>query len=305
MRRRHMSRKFCQTFLSAGFLAGICFSLPLAAQVPVVLPADRALAASSWKTLSDGLHDKALTRRADATVALGSIGPRPEVVRLLEAGLADPQAPVREISASTLGHMRSRASIPKLTALLQDKSADVSFTAARALWEMSDTSGREFFLAILSGDRGGGPKANLSDQMREAKATLGNPKELALIGVKQGASALLGPFALGITLGERLATDRSAPTRALCADLLARDHDPDSIAALEDALFDKNWVVRAAAAKALGVQGRLQSLPKLQPLLQDKRAAVRFLAAASIIRITRFRPPLTAPAPPKKSAAPQ
>ena len=119
------------------------------------------------------------------------------------------------------------------------------------------------------------------------------------------ASALLGPFALALTLGRRLAEDRSAPIRALCADLLTKDSDPDSLRELEDALLDKSWAVRAAAAKALGLVGHKTSVPKLKPLLEDKNSAVRFMAAASIVRITQYRiqPAPASSAPPKSPSS--
>ncbi len=284
------------------FAACFFFCSSLAAQNPPASSADTELVTASWKLLTDGIHDKSVTRRADASIALGSIGLRPEVVKLLEAGLADVQPRVREISAATLGSMRSRTSIPKLKALLQDKSAPVRFTAARALWEMGDTSGRDLFIAVLSGKNVSRVKTAVSSQITDATSTLGNPRELAQIGFDQGASALLGPFALALTLGQRLAADRSAPMRALCADLLSKDPGPNSFRELEDALQDKSWAVRAAAAKALGIAGRPHAIPKLKPLLNDKNSSVRFMAAASIIRISQFRPtPAPSAAAPPKS----
>jgi HEAT repeat protein len=56
---------------------------------------------------------------------------------------------------------------------------------------------------------------------------------------------------------------------------------------LEEALGDKNWVVRAAAAKALGNYQHKGVIPKLQELLQDDKEPVRFMAAASLVRLTR------------------
>jgi HEAT repeat protein len=277
--------------LLALFVMCLCFCPALAAQNPPAASTELDLAATSWKILSDGVHDKSVTRRADATIALGSIGLRPGVVQLVEVGLADAQPRVREISAATLGSMRSRASIPRLKALLQDKSARVSFTAARALWDLGDTSGRDLFIAVLSGEGDSRLKTAVSGQIKDVTSKLTNPRELAQIGFEQGASALLGPFALALTLGQRLAQDRSAPMRALCADLLSKDPSPNSLRELEDALLDKSWAVRAAAAKALGITGRTRSIPKLKPLLDDKNSSVRFMAAASIIRITLYRVP--------------
>lgn len=120
-----------------------------------------------------------------------------------------------------------------------------------------------------------------------AKKKLHNPAALALLGVNEAAGARLGPFAMGVSVIEAFAKDNSAPTRTLCATLLASDNSPDSIHELEDALGDKNWVVRAAAAKALGNYPRKGVIPKLQEMLQDDKEPVRFMAAASLVRLTR------------------
>ncbi len=81
--------------------------------------------------------------------------------------------------------------------------------------------------------------------------------------------------------------DGSAQARILSATLLARDKDARAIADLGDALYDKNPLVRTAAARLLGGFNDSTVRPKLTPLLDDKTDAVRFMAAASIVRIDR------------------
>jgi HEAT repeat protein len=55
---------------------------------------------------------------------------------------------------------------------------------------------------------------------------------------------------------------------------------------LEWDVTDSNWVVRTAVAKAIGVRGNQNSIPKLMPLLSDDRHTVRYMAAASIIKLS-------------------
>ena len=43
--------------------------------------------------------------------------------------------------------------------------------------------------------------------------------------------------------------------------------------------------MRVAVAKALGERGNHDTIPKLAPLLTDDRHAVRYMAAASIIKL--------------------
>jgi HEAT repeat protein len=236
--------------------------------------------------LREGTEEKSAQKRADAIMALGSIGLRPEVVRRVELGLTDSEPLVRQAAAATLGEMKWRGAIPKLKAALADKSGAVRFAAAQALWDLDDHSGRDVLGAVLAGEGGGGAGDALKSEIGGAKKTLSDPRKLGMLGVEQGAGALLGPYALGFTVAQAIAKDRSAPERALCAYLLGADRDPQSIQKLEKALQDKNWLVRAAAARALGGSGQKSLLPKLQPLLSDKRTAVRYMAAASVIRLS-------------------
>ena len=67
--------------------------------------------------------------------------------------------------------------------------------------------------------------------------------------------------------------------------MLAKDPDPYALVLLEWALGDENWGVRVAVAKALGECGNEGSIAKLRPLLNDDRHAVRYMAAASIIKL--------------------
>ncbi len=95
----------------------------------------------AWKCLNDGLAEKNYDRRAQAIAALGTIGLRRNVVSLIEGGLKDKDSRVRETAADVLGTMKSRGSIPKLRAALDDESPTVRFAAAQALWNMGDRSG--------------------------------------------------------------------------------------------------------------------------------------------------------------------
>ncbi len=239
----------------------------------------------AWDILVKGVAERQSLKRARAIAALGAVGVRPEVVKLIEAGLADKDSGVRQAAATTLGEMKSRGSIPKLQQAMDDKSPAVAFAAARALWDMGERSGRSLFLSILAGEHrpsSGVVRSNVAD----AKKKMQDPGGLALMGAKE----FLGPFGLGVGVMEELVKDRSAPSRALSATLLASDPDPQAAQQLEAALADKNWIVRAAAAKALGQRTDRPSIPKLKPLLNDAKDAVRYAAAASIVRLSRARP---------------
>ncbi|HKW97412.1 MAG TPA: HEAT repeat domain-containing protein [Bryobacteraceae bacterium] len=256
---------------------------------------------NAWDILNRGLADTNPLKRAQAITALGGIGPMEQVLDLAEAALLDKDSSVRQTAAAVLGEMKARRAQANLRKALDDESPEVSFTAAKALWDMGDRSGREIFWQVLAGERSPSEGA-IKGGVHNAKKQLHNPRGLALMGIKEGAGALLGPFSLGVGLAEELIKDKSAPARALSAQLLATDPDPNSGDELERALTDKNAVVRAAVARSLGARSSRDALPKLEPLLADANDAVRYNAAAAVIRLSqpaRRRPKVQ---PPAKSA---
>ena len=240
---------------------------------------------SPWQILTAGAANHDPTRRGEAVAALGTIGPRTQVVRLLEQSLQDEDSSIRQLAASTLGEMRARRSIPKLKEALHDDSPAVTFAAAKSLWLMGDRGGREIFIQILSGEKSSS-NGLLKEQMRATKKKLQDPQKLALLGAKEAASSLLGPAGWGIKIMEEAMQDRSSSARAMSAILLGPDASPDALQQLQEALGDKNWIVRAAAAQALGSSRHRDQIQHLQPLLEDDRAAVRYMAAASIVRLS-------------------
>jgi HEAT repeat protein len=84
-------------------------------------------------------------------------------------------------------------------------------------------------------------------------------------------------------------TDSGAAGRSIAAELLSKDTDPYALTLLEWAVGDGNWAVRLAVAKALGERGNESTIPKLRPLLSDNRHAVRYMAAASILKLSQKR----------------
>jgi HEAT repeat protein len=242
----------------------------------------------AWQILNDGIAEKTSDRRGQAISALGTIGVRPEVVHLVESGLDDKSLEVRQIAAATLGDMKSRGSIPKLRAALDDDSAAVSFTAAQALWNMNDHSGLSIFIQVLAGERKAAP-GMIHKQWHDMKEKLRDPRALTELGAAETAGAFLGPAGFGVTVIEELARDKTSAARAISARFLAHDNSPESHGALEEALGEKSWVIRASAAEALGRQGFIRDIDKLSPLLEDSRPEVRYSAAAAIVRLSPRR----------------
>lgn len=164
---------------------------------------------TAWNVLIDGFNDKKLERRQQALTAIGSIGPTPDTTKLLEKALRDADPLIRQTAAAVMGQMKFRESIPALKAALHDESGEVAFTAAKALWQMGDRSGKDIIQEVLSGERKDAPGL-VDSAKRDANAKLHNPKSLALMGVKEASGALLGPFSIGIYAAERAFKDGSA-----------------------------------------------------------------------------------------------
>jgi HEAT repeat protein len=256
--------------------------------VPLLwLMAFRAVSAAPWELLTQGAAEDNPSKRAHAIVALGTVR-TPQAEKLVMAALDDKSSIVRLAAVGTLGEQKTRAAIPKLRVALDDEAAEVSFLAAKALWEMGDRSGGELLAAVLAGERKTSP-GFVKKGVRGAKETLHSPKKLIWMGAKQGGGFLFGPLGFGIGMAEGITNDSSAPARALSATLLAQSRDPGSRAELEEGLDDKSPTVRVAVAKSLGGFSDRALVPKLTPLLDDKNDAVRYMAAAAIVRIERGR----------------
>ena len=240
----------------------------------------------AWKCLTEGLAERNYDRRSQTVAALGTIGLRRDAVSLIEASLNDKDFQVRLAAVHALGTMKSRGSIPKLQTALDDSSPVVSFAAAQALLNMGDRSGEDLFVEVLDGDH----KVStglVSGGLHKVHEELHDPTGLAELGAVQAAGAFLGPAGFGVAAAIELSKDKAAPARAISARLLADDMSEDGRQALRDALQDKSWVVRAAAAEALGVHGSANDVATLAPLLDDEHKEVRYRAAAAVIRSYR------------------
>ncbi len=233
----------------------------------------------AWATLTAGMRNRKPADRVETVAALSSIGD-PAAILAIEHGLADKNAQVRAQAATSLGQMNALSSIPKLKGLLQhDRSAQVVFAAAKALSQMRDSSSEAVLIEILLRERQAGTPSSWRDLVR--------PKSLAMMAAGQGAGMLLGPFAWGLVPVQAVAGDGSAPARAESAELLGNSSPSPRVArVLERALKDHNWTVRAAAAEALGNLSAPSCIPALEVMIKDHKPAVRYLAAASIIRIS-------------------
>lgn len=274
----------------------LTFGLLAFPQSPAVDPpgVSNPYARVAWLSLNQGLDDNDANHRKQAIEAAGTVGSVPEAVKLVARGLQDKEVLNRQAAAATLGQMASQEAIPYLKNALEDKP-EVAFTAARALWNLGDTTGRTIFQEVLEGDRPDGP-TKMHKMMKDAKKRL-KPDQLALMGVSE-VSGMLGPAGIGIeaiaeAMKEVKAASSGIPGRAIAAEVLGKDSDPYALTLLEWSLGDNNWAVRVAVCKALGERGNEGTIAKLQPMLNDDHHAVRYMAAASIVKLS-IKGPATA-----------
>ena len=273
-----------------GYLLALLLVLPQSSKHPafelfsqdVTGPAE----AAAWDTLIKGVDDGDAQNRKTALAAAGTICPMKEALEMVARGHQDKDREVRQVAATTLGQMGSKEAIPHLKAALVD-APEVSFTAAKALWALGDEDdSRDIFEAVLAGERKDAP-GKMHNAMKDLKKRL-TPGQLALMGISE-ASGILGPASIGIDAAreamKELKKGDGTPGRAIAAETLAKDTDPYSLILLMWSLGDSNWAVRLSVAKALGDRGNQETIPKLQPLLKDDHHAVRYMAAASIIKL--------------------
>ena len=260
----------------------------LALAASALAPASSVLAQSpeeeAWQTLERALKDPNPLKRSLAVLSMGVALPDKRTVALVESALADKDLGVRRSACATLGGYKWQPSIPKLTETLNDPAPEVVIAAAKALYDMGDPTGRQVLIAVLDGDRPSVSGA-VSTSVRDAKLKLHDPKALLLLGVNSGAGVFIGPLGAGLPVAENLLKDNQSSGKTVAAVLLATDDTAASKEALTMALSDKNWTVRAAAARAIALRDLGGLFDTVALLLADKQPEVQYSAAAAVIRL--------------------
>jgi HEAT repeat protein len=189
--------------------------------------------------------------------------------------------------------MKSRLAIAPLRLALNDAAPQVSFAAAKSLWQLGDTAGRRVLIDILQGQKGT-KDGFIASHKREIHRELQDRKALAVMGAEKGAGELLpGPLSMGVGLAKQEIVGGTDQARADCAALLSRRPDKETMLALKTALMDRDWAVRTAAVKAIGQLGRPGTEQWLEFSLDDSKPGVRYEAAVSILRMLSHPPHVT------------
>jgi len=253
---------------------------------PTVIPSDQERARDF---LQDSLKDKNPDNRKHAVQALGLVSPREPYLSQLEAMLDDKDVEVRLATITSLMDLKNERTISALRKALDSDVPEVSFAAAKALWTLNDPVGHEALLAVLSGEAKTSSRF-ITRQKRDALRMLHTPKMLFLFALQQGANFAPVPgLGAGVSSLQGILADQGVSGRAATALLLSTDKDPEVLLALEDALSDKDWSVRAAAVHAIALRNNPALEKDLLPLFEDKKEAVRVRAAAGYLRLESIK----------------
>jgi HEAT repeat protein len=265
------------------FLAGLGFGQP---SKPAT-PSDRDRARGF---LEESLKDKNPDSRKQAVQALGLVSAREPYLSQLEAMLDDKDIEVRLATITSLVDLRSGRTVAALRKALDSDVPEVSFAAAKALWTLKDPAGRAALISVLGGDTKTS-SGFLAKEKRQALRMLHTPKATLMFALQQGANFAPVPgLGAGVSSLEGILSDPSVSGRAATALLLGTDRAPDVLPALQEALSDKDWSVRAAAVHAIALRNNPALQSNLVPLLDDKKEAVRVRAAAGYLRLGSIQP---------------
>jgi HEAT repeat protein len=241
--------------------------------------------------LQHALHSKNPDTRKQAAIALSLAVARGPLLADLEQTLHDKDVQVRIAGVNSLVEVKNERARKGLREALADPVPEVSFAAAKALWALRDKAGEEALRSILEGES----KASsglITRQKRDAVRMLHTPHTLLLYVLVNGIGFAPVPgLGEGIASMQALILDPKISGRANAALLLGNDKDPATLDALLDSLKDKDWSVRAAAAHSVALRNNRSLLKALEPLLADKKEAVRLRAAAGFLRLSTFSGP--------------
>jgi HEAT repeat protein len=270
--------------------------LPIALSLALALSAGAATESQATDVLQQALASKNPDTRKMGVVALSLAASAGPLFDTLAGMLDDKDVEVRLAVVSSLAEVKTVQARKTLERMLADTVPEVAFAAAKALYAIKDPLGKQALLAVLEGET----KTNSSyfnQQMRQAMRMMHTPRVTFLYAVRQGAGFVPLPgFGMGISSLQAILADSGVSGRATAALLLGDDKDAATLAALRDALNDKDWRVRAAAVHALALRNNPAVRKDLDPMIADESEGVRLRAAAAVLRLAAIQK-RTAPAP--------
>ena len=261
-------------------------ALLIAASLIAAAPDDLQVAAE--KTLQEALASRNPDTRKRAVVALSLAASREPWQSRLIAMLQDKDAEVRVATVSGLSEIKKKTVAAELRKAIDDPVPEVSFAAAKALWNLRDPAGKRALMDVVAGESNAS-SGFLSKQKRDALRMMHTPKTALLFAARQGAAFAPVPgLGGGISSLQAILSDPEVSGRAAAALLLAQKNDSETLGALRDALTEKDASLRAAAVHALALTNITAYRKEIAPLLKDDSEPVRLRAAAAYLRLSRL-----------------
>jgi HEAT repeat protein len=234
--------------------------------------------------LQTGLSERNTGRRAAAVAALGLLQNNPWAIESAENALGDKKAAVRAAAATALGQMGAKSSTPLLKKALADTENRVFFAAADSLLSIGDPAGYDVYYEILTGERKSG-----EGLIATKKKLIADERATVLLGLGVGIG--FAPYAgYGWMMWQELSKDYATPVRINALKKLANDPDSRIGEGLARAACDKHGTVRVAALFAIGRQDDPNLITAITPHMMDKKAPVRYVAAAAVLRLLSLVP---------------
>jgi len=259
----------------------------------------------SRAALQDALNSGNPDTRKQAVIALSLAASREPFLSKLESMVTDKDVEVRLAAVASMEDLRSKQTIAALRQALHGQVPEVSFAAAKALFELGDPAGKQALLSVLSGETKSS-SGFLTKEMREGLRMMHTPRSTVLFALRQGIGFAPVPgLGVGLASLQQLLSDPGVSGRASVALLLSRDMRQDTLQALRRALSDRDWSVRAAAVHALALRNNPALQPDIARLINDDNQAVRLRAAAAYIRFDTIKSDARARHRGKSSSAPK
>jgi HEAT repeat protein len=238
----------------------------------------------AWEILQGGLNEHNTTRRAAAARALGFVAGDSRAIESAEKALGDRKPAVRAAAATALGQLGDRTSIPLLREAAKDKDNRVFYAAADSLISLGDPAGYDAYYEQLTGERKSGEGI-----VPDKKKLLADPRALTLLAVGVGIG--YAPYATyGWMVWRELSKDYASPMRIKALSKLENDPDSRISKGLLKVLSDNHWTVRVAALSAIARHGDVSLIGPITPYMADEKAAVRYTAAAAVLRLSALVP---------------
>jgi len=263
-------------------LAGVFLAGP-------VLTAGAATEAECDDLLQKALESHNPDTRKLGVVALSLAPGRGPLFDSLEGMLKDKDVEVRQAVVASLSEVHTKPATAALLKALDDEVPEVSFAAAKALFNRHEPAGRQALLAVLAKESK--TSSNFfTQQKRTALRMMHTPRTTFLFAVQQGMGFVPLPgFGEGVASMQAILTDSGVSGRATAALLLGKDKEPETVDALKDALLDRDPSVRAAAVHSLSLRNDPALLETIGQMLYDEKEPVRLRAAAGYLRLLAIR----------------